>query len=69
MFEELSNKKKEQISDLSKQIDFNNLSYRYKSNTARKNFIGFKGPLGFSKNIKEVFIALQKAEKEQKVFK
>ena len=69
MFEELSNKKKEQISDLSKQIDFNNLSYRYKSNTARKTFIGFKGLLGFWKNIKEGYIALQEAEIKQKVFK
>ena len=69
MFEELSNKKKEQISDLSKQIDFNNLSYCYKSNTARKTFIGFKGSLGFWKNIKECYIALQEAEIEQKVFK
>ena len=26
----------EEIQDLSKQIDFNNLTYRYKGNTARK---------------------------------
>ena len=59
----------EEIHDLSKQIDFNNLTYRYKCNTAPKTFIGFKGPLGFYKNIKEGYITLEKAEEERKEFK
>ena len=50
-FEELANKRMEEIQDLSKQIDFNNLTYRYKGNTASKTFIGFKGPLGFYRNM------------------
>ena len=50
-FEELANKRMEEIQDLSKQIDFNNLTYSYKGNIASKNFIRFKGPLGFYRNI------------------
>ena len=44
----------EKLQDLSKQIDFNNLTYRYKGNTVPKTIIGFKGQLGFYRNIKEV---------------
>ena len=50
-FEELANKRMEEIQDLSKQIDFNNLTYSYKGNIASKTFIRFKGPLGFYRNI------------------
>ena len=50
----------EEILGLSKKIDFNNLTYHYKGNTAPKTFIGFKGPLGFYKNIKEGYITLEK---------
>ena len=55
----------EEIHGLSKQIDFNNLTYRYKGNTAPKTFIGFKGLLGFYKNINEGYITLEKAEEEE----
>ena len=68
-FEELANRRIERIQDLSKQIDFNNLTYRYKGNTASKTFIGFKGPLGFYRNMQEGYITLEKSEKEQKEFK
>ena len=40
-----------EIQDLKKKIDFNNLTYHYKDKTAQKNFIGFKDPLDFYKNI------------------
>ena len=33
----------EEIQYLNKEIDFNNLIYHYKGNTAPKNFIGLKG--------------------------
>ena len=59
----------EEIQDLSKQTDFNNLTYHYKGNTAPKTFIGFKVPLGFYRNIKEGYVTLQKAEEKQKEFK
>ena len=49
----------EEIRDLSKQIDFNNLIYRYKSKTVPK------GPLKFYKHLKEGNI-LEKAEEEKK---
>ena len=56
----------EEIRNLSKQIDFNNLTYKDKGKTAPKHFIAFKGPLGFYKNIKEGYITLEKAEEKQK---
>ena len=43
IFEELANKRMEEIQYLNKKIDFNNLIYHYKDNTAPKNFIGLKG--------------------------
>ena len=54
IFKELANNRMEKLQDLSKQIDFNNLTYRYKGNTAPKTIIGIKGQLGFYRNIKEV---------------
>ena len=44
-FGELANKRIKELQDLSKQIDFNNLTYCYKGNTAGKTFIGFKSSL------------------------
>ena len=44
---------------LSKQINFNNLYYRYKGNTAVKSYVGFNGPIDFYRIIKE------KSEEEQ----
>ena len=55
------------LNNLIKQIDFNTLIYYYKS--ASKNFIEFKGPLNFYKNIKEGYITLEKAEEKQIAFK
>ena len=46
-FEELANRRIEKIQDLSKQIDFNNLTYRYNVNNDPKTFIGYKYPPGF----------------------
>ena len=57
----------EEIQDLSKEIDFNNLNQRY--NTVPKPFIGFKGPLDFYRNIKEGYITLERAGEEQKELK
>ena len=41
ILEELANRRMEEIVDFSKQIDFKNLIYCYKGNTASKTFIGF----------------------------
>ena len=46
-FEKLANKRMEEIQDLSKQIDFNNLTYCYNGNTAPKSFYRFKGSTRF----------------------
>ena len=55
-----------EIQDLSRRIDFNNLTYYYIDKSAPKHFIGFKGPLGFYKNIQGGYIALEKTEEKQK---
>ena len=39
--------------------------YHYKGETSPKNVIGFKGPLGFYKNVKEGYITLEKAWNKQ----
>ena len=59
----------EENQDLSKQNDFNNLTYHYKVKNAPKHFIGFKGPLRFYRNIKEGYITLEKAEEQQRELK
>ena len=46
-FEELDNKRTDEIQNLSKQNDFNNLTYYFKDKSTPKNIIGFKGPHGF----------------------
>ena len=42
----------EEIRDLTKQTDLNNLTHRYKGNNDPITFIGYKSLLGFSKKIK-----------------
>ena len=60
----------EEIQDLSRQsrqIDLNNLTYHhYEDKSVPKNFIVFKGPQDFFKNIKEGYVTLEKAEEKQK---
>ena len=68
IFEEVTNRRMEEIRDLSKQIDFNNLIDHYKNKTVPKYFLFLKGPLKFYKDIKEGNITLGKAEEEQKEF-
>ena len=48
----------DEIQNLSKQIDFNNLIYSFKGESSPKNFINFKGPLIFYKNIKGSYTIL-----------
>ena len=54
----------EEIQNVSKQINFNNFTYCYKSNNDPKTFICFKGPLGFYKNIKQGYVTLEKSVEE-----
>ena len=53
IYEEIVTKRLKEIQDLSKQIGFNNLTYRYNGNNDSKTFIGYKYPPGFHWNIKE----------------
>ena len=50
-------------------IDFNDLTYFYKGNTAPIKFIGFRGPQHIFKSIYNGSIPLEGVEKEQKEFK
>ena len=54
-----------EIQDLSRQIDFINVIYHFKGESASKNFVGFKGSLVFHKNIREFNITLEEAEEKQ----
>ena len=65
--EDLTNKRMEEIQVLSKQIDFNNLTYHYKDTNDPKKFIGFKGPINFYRSIKECYITVEKAEEQPKM--
>ena len=56
----------EETQDVSKQIDFNNLTYHYKSKNGPKNFLGFKLPLNLYRTITEGYIILEKAEEHKK---
>ena len=62
IFEELANRRMENIQDLNNQIGFNNLTYHYKGKTAPKSFIVFNCPLRFYENIKKSYITLEQAE-------
>ena len=66
IFQELTNEKIDEIQTLSKHIDFNNLVYYFKGESGSKNFISFRGPLNFYKNIKNDHTSLEKAEKNKK---
>ena len=55
--------------DLSEQINFNNSSYYFKSESGPINCIGFKGPLGFLKNIRDDYATPENTKKIKKVFK
>ena len=54
-----------EIQNLSKQIDFHNLIYYFKSENGAENFISFKGPPAFYENKKKGYITLEKAEEKK----
>ena len=66
IFEKLGNGRIGEVQNLYNQINFNNLTYHFKSNSDPKIFIGFKGPLGFYKKIKNCYTTLEKAEENSK---
>ena len=58
-----------EIQEMSKEIDFNNLNYCFKTPGINSiNSIKFRGPFGFLKEIKSGNISLKKAEEEQNEF-
>ena len=69
IFDEFANERLKEIHNLSKQLDFNNLTYHYKGKIPSKRFITFKRPLNFYNTVREGYITLEKSEEEQKEFK
>ena len=65
-YNRLLSKTLNEIQEISKEIDFNNLTYYFKTpGISWKSFIKFKGPLVFSKEIKKGNISLTKAEEDK----
>ena len=62
IFDDLSYERMGEIRDLGRQINFNNLTYYFKSkDIAPINFIDFKGPLNLDKNIFSGDTSIEKA--------
>ena len=69
-FDELSNERIDKIYNISKQIDFNNLTYYFKNKNIRPiNFVGFGGPLHIFNKIKNGNTSAEKIKEDQKQFK
>ena len=66
IFEEAASERMGEMRNLRKQINFNNLTYYFKSNSNQKSFISFKAPLGFYINIKHRYTTLEKNRKKSK---
>ena len=49
----LINERRDEIQNLSEQINYNNLAYYFKTKNKLKHFIGFRFPLNFFKNIRD----------------
>ena len=70
VFNELSNERIGEIYNIGKEIDFNNLTYHFKtSHTAPINFIHFRGPMHIYNETKNGNISIEKIEEDQKQFK
>ena len=68
--DELSHERIGEIYKMSKQIDFNNLTYYFKDqNIDPINFINFNSPIHIYNKIKYGNIPIQKFEEDQKQFK
>ena len=69
-FDELSYERMNEIRDLSRKIDLNNLTYYFKGKRIiPTNFVGFKAPLHLYRDIFNANIEVPKSEENQKQFK
>ena len=67
VLDELSNERMGETYNISKEIDFNHLTYRFKgSNIAPMNFVKFKGPMHIYNEIKNGNVSIKKIEEDQK---
>ena len=58
-----------EIENVSKQIDFNNLTYYFNGEGDWKGLINVKRPLAVSKNVNNGYITLEKTKKNKKIKK
>ena len=69
-FNELLDKRMDEIQKLSDEINFNDLTYHFTGpSLASVDFIGLRGPLNIYHEIKNSNISIKKAKKDQKKFK
>ena len=68
-YNRLSNERIAGILEMSREIDYNNLTCHFKGSTSPISFIKFKDSFGFFNQIKSDNISLIKTEEEQNKFK
>ena len=69
-YNKLFNEKLDEIRELSREIDFKNLNYKFTTKASSSiNFIKFKGPFSLFKKIRDGEISLEMAEEDQENFK
>ena len=68
IYDEISEERMDEIPKMRDKIDFNNLTYNFKGQTASINFGKFGGPIYIYGHMKNVDISLQQAGKQQQKF-
>ena len=61
IFDRLVDESHDEIQNVTQKIDYNKLTYYFKTRNKPKNFIGSKAQLGFSKNIRDGHATLEDA--------
>ena len=69
IYDEILEKRMDEILKMRDKIDFNNLTYNFKGQTASINFGKFGGPIYIFGHMKNGDTTLQQVEKQQKDFK
>ena len=69
-YNKLFDEKRNEIQELSREIDYKNLNYHFTTKASGSiNFIKFEGPFSFFKKIRDGDISLKMAEEDQEKFK
>ena len=69
-YNKLFDEKRDEIQELSKEIDYKNLNYDFTMKASGSiNFNGYNGPFALFKKIRDGHVSLEMAEEDQKKFK